>query len=144
MANGVFPPDYESPVGLVRTLIPDLTTEDNTADTDYVFSDDQITALVGLYEGSVRRAAAAAIDAIAVDEALRYRFVRTDDLTVDGSKSAEVLRKRAQALRDEADALDGAEVEDAFQLVYPNGVGGFVPEAVQPAWGRAWEWERWR
>lgn len=144
MANGVFPPDFTGDTGKVRLLIPDLTTEDSTADTTYLFSDDEINGLVALYNGSVRRAAAAALDALAVNEALLYRYVRTDDLTVDGTKGAEVLRKRAASLRAEADAEDALALEEAFQIVYPYGDGDFIPEGTPAVWGRQYGVGRWR
>lgn len=143
MANGVFPPNLTTDVGLVRVLIPDLSTADDTVNTNYLFSDDELEALVGLYSGSVRRAAAAALDALAVNEALTYRYLRTDDLAVDGSKGAEVLRKRAAGLRAEADADDTLALEEAFQVVYPEYSGGFIPEGTPPIWGRQYGVGRW-
>lgn len=143
MANGVFPPNLSTEVGLVRVLVPDLSTVDDTVDTNYLFSDDELEALVGLYNGSVRRAAAAALDALAVNEALLYRYLRTDDLTVDGTKGAEVLRKRANGLRNEADDEDAAALEEAFQVVYPLDGGGFIPEGTPPIWGRQYGWGQW-
>lgn len=142
MSNGVFPVDYGTDVGLVRGLIPDTTTVDNTADTDYVFSDNQIEAFLAFNAGNVRLTAAMFVETIATDEALLYRYLRTDDLTVDGTKGAEVLLRRARALRDEADALAAADAVDAFQIVYPN-ESTFIPEAT-PAMGRAWTWKPWR
>lgn len=142
MANGTFPPDFTTDVGKVRALIPDLSTADGTVDTDYLFGDSELEAYLAIYNGSLRRAAAAAIDAIAVNEVLTYRYLRTDDLQVDGTKGAEVLRKRAQTLRDEADVIDATDAVDAFEIAYPE--SGFIPEGVPSAWGRAWTWEKWR
>lgn len=143
MSNGEFPPDLTGDTGKVRLLIPDLSTEDGTVDTKYLFSDDEINGLVALYNGSVRRAAAAALDALAVNEVLLYRYLRTDDLTVDGTKSAEVLRKRAASLRAEADAEDVLALEEAFQIVYPEGAGAFIPEGTPAVWGRQYGVGRW-
>ncbi len=56
----------------VRVLIPDLST-------DQLFTDGEIETFLVIYNGNVRRAAAAAIDAVAVNEALLYKIVRTDD-----------------------------------------------------------------
>lgn len=143
MANGVFPPDFTLDTGKVRVLIPDLSTEDNTVNTDYLFSDDELGALVALYNGSVRRAAASALDALAVNEVLLYRYLRTDDLTVDGTKGAEVLRKRAAGLRAEADAEDALALEESFEIIYPYADGGFIPEGTPPIWGRQYGVGRW-
>lgn len=144
MANGVFPPDFTTGAGKVRVLIPDLGTADGTVDSDYLFSDDELDALLALYAGSIRRAAASAIDALAVNEVLLYRYLRTDDLTVDGSRGAEVLRKRAASLRAEADAEDAVALEEAFQIVYPYGDGDFIPEGTPAVWGRQYGVGRWR
>lgn len=144
MTNGEFPPNYAAGVGQVRLLIPDSDTFDGTVDTDYLFSDDQITALLSLYSDSVRRSAAAAIDIIANDQVLLYKVVRTDDLSVNGAEVADALRKRAQSLREEAKAYDGQELEDSFQIVYPLDSDNFLPEGVPPVWGREWTVGRWR
>lgn len=75
MTNGVFPADFTTPVGLVRALIPDTTTDDGTVNTDYLFSDDYINAILALESASVKRAAAALIDVITNDQALLYKSV---------------------------------------------------------------------
>lgn len=138
MTNGVFPADFTTPVGLVRALIPDTTTDDGTVNTDYLFSDDYINAILALESASVKRAAAALIDVIANDQALLYKSVRTDDISVNGVVVAEQLRRRAVSLREEADRGE----DDYFEIVYA--AGGFVPEGTPPVWGRGWTWERWR
>lgn len=142
MANGVFPPALDTPVGQIRVLIPDLVTADRTVNTDYMFSDDELDAFLSIYADSVRRAAAAVLDTIATNEVLTYRTIRTDDLQVDVTKGAELLRRRAQALRDEADALDDNEATDSFEIVFAD--GGFVPEGTPVQWGRQWTWGQWR
>lgn len=130
MANGLYPTDYASAVGHVRLLIPDTAVD---TDENYIFSDEQINALLGLFNGSAKRAAAQAKDIIATDQLLLIKVVRTDDLSVDGAKVAAELRLQAKALRDQADAEDQAEVFDYFQIVYPQAQA--YPEAV-PVWGR--------
>lgn len=112
----------------VRALIPDLDAN------DYIFTNLQIDLYLEIYSGNVRRAAAAAINAIAVDEALLLKVVRTDDLSVNGAQVAEVLRKRAKDLNDEADAIDTAEA-DIFMMV-----GGFPREPYRPSEGTPWPW----
>lgn len=91
----------------VRVLIPDLSV------SDPLFTDAEIGTFLEIYADNVRMAAAAAIDAVAVNEALLYKVVRTDDLQVNGVSGAEVLRKRAQALREEASGDD-----EAFVIVF--------------------------
>lgn len=117
-----------SDVMKVRALIPDLDA------TDYIFTNLQIDLYLEIYAGNVRRAAAAAINAIAVDEALLLKVVRTDDLSVNGAQVAEVLRKRAQDLNTEADALDTAAA-DIFMLA-----GGYPREPYIVPEATAWPW----
>jgi len=61
---------------------------------------------------SIRRAAAEALDAIAVSETLVGKVIRTKDLSTDGTKVAAELRAQADRLRaradDEEDAAAGA------------------------------------
>lgn len=133
MTNGNYPVDYTTSVGQVRLLIPD-TAPTPYPDLDYIFADAQITALLGLFNGNVKRAAAQAKDIIATDEVLLVQVVRTDDLSVDGAKVAAELRAQAKSLRDQADAADQAEVFDYFQVVYSQ--NELYPEGV-PLWGRS-------
>lgn len=137
MTNGMFPVDFGTPVGQVRALIPDTATDDGTDDTDYLFSDDHIDSVLSLYGDNVKRAAAALIDVLANDQALLYKSVRTDDLTVNGASVAEALRRRSDSLRREADSADS----EHFEIVYDE--GQFWPEGTPPQWGRGWTWERW-
>lgn len=114
----------------VRALIPDLDEDDQ------IFSDTQIDVYLEIYAGNVRRAAAAAINAISIDEVLLLKVVRTDDLQVNGAQVAEQLRKRAKDLNDEADASEAGEASDVFLVVggYPRTDYKRPPEAT------AWPW----
>lgn len=119
----------------VRVLIPDLDPNNQ------LFTDDEIDTFLEIYSQNVRRAAAAAIDAVAVNEALLYKIVRTDDLQVNGVSGADVLRKRAQALRDEADKSDAADADEGFVIVYPDNpfiIPEGTPVPYGGRWGRAW------
>lgn len=117
----IFPPDASTPVGQLRYVINDV-------EEPYAFSDAHLQAMLSIYRNNLQLAGADLIESIAVDEVLLYRFVRTDDLTVDGSKAAEILLKRAQRLREQA-AIDAEE--DAFEIVEFSGYSGHVyPEAV--------------
>jgi hypothetical protein len=129
--NGIAPPDYTSDVGLVRLLIPDTSVDETD---EFIFSDDQIDAMIGLFSGNVKRAAAQAKDVIASDTVMLLKVVRTDDLQVDGAKAAAELRLQAKSLRDQADKDDEAGLNDSFQIVYPQ--NDLYPEGV-PIWGRA-------
>lgn len=131
MSNGLNPPDYTTDAGLVRLLIPDTAVD---SDGDYLFGDDQIDGLLGLFGGSIKRAAAQAKDIIATDQVLLLKVLRTDDLSVNGAQVAAELRLEAQSLRDQVDASDSLEASDYFNIVYPSPTG--YPEAVPVPWGR--------
>lgn len=109
--------DVTGAVGQVRLLIND--TRDAP---DQVFEDPEIGAFLGMEGGSVKRAAAQALDTIADDEALTSKVIRTQDLATDGAKVADSLRKRATALRDQADRADD-DVDEGFFAIVPMGGG---------------------
>lgn len=93
--------DPSTPAGQVRLLLNDVD------DTDPVFVDDEIDAFLALEGGSVKRAAAQAIDTNADNEALASKVLRTQDLQTDGAKVAAALHARAESLRAQADSEDG-------------------------------------
>lgn len=107
--------DPTSDVGMVRLLANDTNSD------DYLFTDAEITTFLTLEVGSVKRAAAQAIDTIADNEALLSKAIRTQDVQTDGPKVADSLRKRAAELRAQADAQDA----DAgyFDIVSMNEAG---------------------
>lgn len=111
--------DYETNIGKVRVLIPDVVED---AD-GYLFSDEQITVLLGLYNDNIKRAAAQAKDILATDTALLLKVLRTDDLSVDGAKTAAELREQAKALRAQADADEASGAAEYFDVVYPEQCG---------------------
>lgn len=90
--------DPTTTAGQVRLLIPDRNP------TDYLFSDAEITAFLGIELGNVRLAAALALETAASDAALVDKVVRyADDTQIDGAKAADMLLKRAAALRTQVD-----------------------------------------
>lgn len=118
----VYPVDIASPVGRVRKYIPDLeklTDPANpTADPEFYFSDAEIEGFLVEYTGdlditpkrsSVKRAAADVIDALANNEALVLKKIKTEDLQTDGAATANALRAGARALREQADDEDAAD-----------------------------------
>jgi hypothetical protein len=100
--------DPSTPAGEVRLRISDITEP-------YVFADNEISAFLSMSKDSVLRAAAAALMAIASNEALLYKYVRTDDLTIDGAKVATELRLQARQLEAQA-----ADEDEHFMLTYPT------------------------
>jgi hypothetical protein len=93
-------------IGVVRMLVNDVSAP-------WIFSDEEITAFLTLEGKSVKRAAAQAIDTNADNEALASKVLKSQDLATDGAKVADALRKRAAALRQQADVEDG----DFFEIV---------------------------
>lgn len=112
--------DYSTPVGQVRLLIADLE-EGNP-----LISDEQIAAYISMNAGSVLRAGAACLDAMATSEVLRSKVIKTQDVSADGAKVAAELRAQAVVLRARADAEEAALAvdEDDFFTFIP-----FAPEA---------------
>lgn len=119
--------DYTRPLGQVRLLIAD------TMEGSFTLADDQVMGFLAMRgatvtEGTitqVRRAAADALDAIAVSEVLVSKVIRTQDLSTDGAKVAEQLRQQAAALRQLADDEDDTDPDGGFEVVefspYPAG-----------------------
>ena len=105
MANdGVAPPDYTTDVGKVRVLLGDTDPTDvSSGEGSYMyFSDDEIAAFLTMYGDNVKLAAARCLETIASSQALLLKSWSSDDLTVNGDRIAESLRKLAAQLREEA------------------------------------------
>ena len=111
------PIDYTSDIGKVRLYLGDVSDP-------FIFQDEQIAAFLEVSGGNVKRAAASGLLVIAGTEAYLYKYVRTDDLLVDGPKVAAELRAQAQQLRTEADLEDEADLEH-FQVVYNQACCGY-------------------
>lgn len=109
-----------TPDDLVRFLVNDPLPESGV-DTGCVFSDAEIAGYLTLEGGAVKRAAAQAIDTIADNEALTSKYIRDHQLTLDGTKVADSLRKRATSLRAQADAEEQAADDGFFELIGPGG-----------------------
>lgn len=125
----LFPPDLKSGVGRVRLHIPDLVPLEDpknpSADPSYYFSDAEVEAFLSEYaedpdtatRSQVKRAAADLIDALANNEALVLKKIKTEDLETDGPATANALRAGARALRDRA--IEEEAAESAFVGVIP-------------------------
>ncbi len=107
--------DLSSDLGKVRLLIPDRQPE------EFVFHDADILALLEIEDG-VKRATALALETIASDNAMTLKVIRLLDLSTDGAKVSDALLKRAQGLRDQADAEDesGEMGFDVAEMVYDD------------------------
>lgn len=130
----VSPPNYSTAVGRVRALIPDIEQVDWERDgnASYIFSDSHLEGFLALYgvepgvcgqatsgtTAKIRHAAADAVEAIAVSEALISKVVKTEDLQTDGAKTANALLGRAGLLRRQAAKEEEQEdLETAFTVV---------------------------
>jgi hypothetical protein len=92
--------DPSSPVGMVRLLIPDRDAGNP------LFSDAEIAGFLTLEGSAVKRAAAAAIEVVASNEAMVGKVIRSQDLSTDGAKVSDALLRRAAELRRQADEDD--------------------------------------
>jgi hypothetical protein len=98
--------DYSTDVSKVRLLISDID------DTDRIFNSEAIQAFIDMaLNNNIKRASAAALLSIAVNEVLVQKRIKLLDLQTDGPAEAEALRKLAMQYRDEADM---EEVTGAF------------------------------
>ena len=117
MANdGIAPPDFTTTVGQVRVLLGD-TDPTNVVDgfgTYMFFSDDELTALLDMYDDNPKFTAARCMETIAGSQALLLKAWSSDDLTVNGDRIAKELREIAKQLRAEAIANESS---DSFNII---------------------------
>lgn len=92
----------------VRLLIADLGSSP-------VFTNAQVQTFLDVEAGNVKRAAAQALDTLASNEALVSKVIKDRNLSTDGAKVADALRKHAATLRGQADV--DADDEFAFEIV---------------------------
>lgn len=95
-------PDYVS-VGQVRLLMADVGSPQ-------YLTDEQVGDFLTLNEGSVRRAAADALDAIATSETLISKVIKTQDLATNGPAVAADLRTHADRLRGLAEREEDGDI----------------------------------
>lgn len=88
-------PEFDA-VAQVRLLINDPSGPTQT------FSAVEINGFLTLEGGDVKLAAAQAIDTIADNEVLLLKVIKDHQLSTDGAKVADSLRKRSAALREQA------------------------------------------
>jgi len=128
MAN-VYPPNYATPLGQLRALVSQTNQYKDPADpaavADYLMDDGLLQSYLVINSDKLYGAAADVLLALAANEALVSKKIRTEDLSTDGSVIANSLRQIAQEYRTrqkEEDAEDAAL--EAFELVdftaYPS------------------------
>ena len=106
----------------VRALISDTTQEDydQNGTPRYLLSDDVLTALITARgEGKLYGATADALRALAANEILIGKYIRTQDLQTDGAKVGDALRLLAREYenKQKQDDDDNALEEFAFEIV---------------------------
>lgn len=89
-----------------------------------LLSDEQLQAFLDLEGNNVKRAAADALDAIAVSEVLVSKKITTQDLSTDGPAVAKSLHDQAASLREQA--LVDSDTDAVAQIV------DFVPYPCPP------------
>lgn len=109
-------------------LIPTVRLLSADNGTVPLLTDDDVSALLTLYGGDTRRAAARALRTIAASEALVSKKIRTQDLSTDGPAVAAALMQMADVLDAEADSL--AAAEDAGWFEYISGASAH-PEGTE-------------
>lgn len=111
-----------TPADQVRFLVNDPKLDTGSP----VFSDDEIDAYLAIEGGNVKLAAAQAIDTIADNEALTLKYIQDHQLTLDGAKVADSLRKRASSLRDQA-VYDLAQSDDGAFFEFIPSISPWCP-----------------
>lgn len=122
MPDALYETDPTAAVALVRSLIPDMEQLPDPSGQDstesYLFDDVTLVGYLSLNNGSVKRAAADACDALGSSQMLILKKLTTDDLATDGPALAKEYGARAQRLRSAADNDDDrAEDNSAFYLL---------------------------
>jgi hypothetical protein len=103
-------PPFNADIRRVRLLIAD------TDPANRLFRADQVTDFLDMEGGSVKLAAAQALDSIAVSEVLISKVIKTQDLSTDGAKVAAELRARAKELRRQVTDSEGDD-DGGFVIV---------------------------
>jgi hypothetical protein len=119
----ITPPDYNTVVGQIRLLIPDMEQlhdlTNPTAAHSYIFDDTQLQALGVLYNNNIKKAAAQAKLLLATSETLINKVIKTADYATDGAKLGAELRAQAKALQDEAREDEQLDAYDSAFVVVP-------------------------
>lgn len=121
MAN-IYPPDFTTLLGQLRGLVAQTVQYSDPAvegsEPDYLMDDGLLQSFLALNRDKLYNAAADTLLALAANEALVSKKIRTEDLSTDGSVIANSLRQIAQEYRKrqlDEDAEDAAL--EAFDIV---------------------------
>lgn len=121
----IYPPEMDTPLGQLRALISDteqyVWTPGEAA--SYRTSDSVLNGFLGLGGGKkVYGAAALALRAMAANEILIGKYIKTEDLMTDGAKVGDALRLLAREYENKQKEDDDNEAmaEFGFEVVtYP-------------------------
>lgn len=118
-----YPPQLDTPVGQIRSLIPDVELLEDPTDLSappkYIFSDAMLQSYLVIARNNVFRAAAIAVNTLATSEALILKVLTSDDRQTDGAKLAEALGARARWLNAQADDEEEEEALYEAFAIYP-------------------------
>jgi hypothetical protein len=109
--------DVSTSVGQVRLMIPD---HDENAD-DFLFTDEDIAGFLSL-EGTVKGAAALALETMASNDAYMLKSLKAGSASVDGPATAAGILQRAALLRHQVmypDSGDGVYFDIAEVVTGP-------------------------
>jgi hypothetical protein len=109
-------------VGQLRALISQTKQyadpQNPTAQPAYLIPDAQLQAYIAVNDGGLFGAAADALLALATNEALISKKIRTEDLQTDGPAVAGELRRMAETYRQRHNNdIEAAELVDSFEIV---------------------------
>lgn len=122
----IYPPDFSTPVGQLRALISQtkqyVDPKTPTDPAEYLIGDSQLQAYIAINRNDLLGAAADALLALAVNEALVSKKIRTEDLQTDGPAVAGELRRTADEFRKrQKEEFDLLGYADSFEVVdYEN------------------------
>lgn len=111
-------------VDTVRLLIGDVDLSNR------LFTDDQVQGFLDVEGGSVKRAAAQALDTMASSEVLVSKVIKSQDLSTDGAKVADALRRHAAVLRTQADVADSTGSSGLPVWSFPEADAPIDPHAI--------------
>jgi len=119
MANlGIAPPDASSDVGKIRVLLGDTDPQNIVSGVgEYIyFSDDELLVFLEMYGGNVKLATARCMETIAGSQVLLLKSWSSDDLSVNGDRITDSLRRVAAQLRAEALEEESSEYFNIISL----------------------------
>lgn len=120
-------PEDSTPTRMVRLLLNDVAGNEH----EQVFSDDEVADFLTMEGGSVKRAAAQAIDTNADNELLASKVLSDHQISTNGAAVADSMRKRAAALRAQATDEETKDATEADGYFFGTAtiVGGVDPHA---------------